>query len=235
MAGLVDWEAIEDRTRGLRSRTHWENPAEILEATERSYHIDMWAGQQFRVEVWIEKDALVGVIENTCRLYDVPFLSCRGYLSQSEMWAAGQRIEEYIRNNQKVIILHLGDHDPSGLDMSRDIRDRLLTFIGESLLDRGSEGDYFEVRRIGLTIDQVKKYNPPPNPAKQTDSRFFGYIEKYGDKSWELDALSPEVINAIISKHVAEVVEKEEWSKRELLLRMQRGYLKNLTKRARKD
>jgi hypothetical protein len=94
----------------------------------------------------IEKDALVGVIEDVCRQWDVPYFSCRGYASQSEMWGAGQRLLERIRSGRKVQVIHLGDHDPSGLDMSRDIRERLATFI--SLHLGHDPGESFEVRRM---------------------------------------------------------------------------------------
>jgi hypothetical protein len=81
--------------------------------------------------VWIEKDAAIGVIEAVSRANHVPYFSCRGYVSQSEMWAAGTRIGEYLRNGEQVRILHIGDHDPSGLDMTRDITDRLRLFISQ--------------------------------------------------------------------------------------------------------
>jgi hypothetical protein len=99
-------------------------------------------------------------------------------------------------NKQQTVILHLGDHDPSGVDMTRDIQDRL-----ELLSDRAP----IEVRRIALTMEQVRRYNPPPNPAKITDSRSASYIDKYGDKSWELDALEPRVLVALIKENVISI------------------------------
>ena len=176
LAGLIDWAAIQDRTRNLGSLAHWESPNSIINAVASQYRRDLWAGQPYRPEVWIEKDALVGVIEGVCNELDVPFFSCRGYTSQSEMWAASQRLESYLPD-QKPLILHLGDHDPSGVDMSRDIRERLELFMG------GVEFD-----RLALNMDQVQQYAPPPNPAKITDSRAVGYIAIHGDESWELDA-----------------------------------------------
>lgn len=122
LAGLVDWNAIVDRTRNVKMNQHWSSPAEILQAAANTYAIDKWEGQPLRFEVWIEKDALVGVIESTCRKLDVPFFSCRGYTSQSEMWAAAMRYRKSLQKKQGTIILHLGDHDPSGIDMTRDIQ-----------------------------------------------------------------------------------------------------------------
>ena len=116
LAGLVDWEAIVDRTRNIRALSHWSDPASIVKAAANSFAVDKWADQPKRVEVWIEKDALVGVFEPVCEELDVPLFSCRGYTSQSEVWGAAQRLEKYLMADQEVVILHIGDHDPSGLD-----------------------------------------------------------------------------------------------------------------------
>lgn len=194
-AGLIDWEAIEDRTRYLRQQTRWTSPAEILKSAVSSYHKDLWTNQACRVEVWIEKDALVGVIDEVCRRYDVPYFSCRGFVSDSEMWRAGY--ERIHKDNgqaaQWLIILHLGDHDPSGVDMSRDIRDRLTLF---------SNGGYLQVERIALTMEQVRQLNPPPNPTNLDDSRASDYVAKFGTSSWELDALNPTYLRDLVEKHI---------------------------------
>lgn len=197
MAGLIDWLAIVDRTRNLRSHSSWETPADIIESAAASYARDWWAGQDTRVEVWIEKDALVGVIEPICGRWQLPYFSCRGYTSQSEMWSAAMRFVHRSRADaQRTLLLHLGDHDPSGIDMSRDIEDRITLFMGSAYRDD------FELRRIALNMNQVRQYNPPPNPAKLTDSRCEGYIREHGSESWELDALEPTVLAALIEGEI---------------------------------
>lgn len=160
LAGMIDWDAISDRTRFLRSDSHWTSPASIIRSAAYGYNLDKWQGQEYRPEVWIEKDALVGVIQGICDRYDVPYISCRGYMSQSEMWATGQRFLSHIEYGQVPYIIHLGDHDPSGKDMTDDIWKRLELFTD------GYEGDKFYVKRIALNYDQVEQYNPPPNPTK---------------------------------------------------------------------
>jgi hypothetical protein len=100
LAGMIDWNSIEDRTRNLRSIAHWTDPAEIISAVANQFRHDKWATQPYRPEVWIEKDALVGVIEGVCQELDVPFFSCRGYTSQSEMWTAGQRLLKKIEEGR---------------------------------------------------------------------------------------------------------------------------------------
>lgn len=190
LAGLIDWYSITDRTRNLRSNGHWDNPADVIASARYSYLLDKWEGQPNYVEVWVEKDALVDIVGQACRPLDTPYFSYRGYTSQSEMWSAAQRFIHQ-RDRENRIIIHLGDHDPSGIDMTRDIQERLWLF-----------GADVEVKRVALTMNQIDTYNPPPNPAKLSDSRCGKYIEQYGDESWELDALEPQVITDLITNEV---------------------------------
>lgn len=205
LAGEIDWKAIVDRTRELRSLQHWDSPGEIVKAVANSFNVDRWKGQSVRPEVWMEKDALLGVFEGVCRGLDVAYFSCRGYTSQSEMWEAAQRIQErYELDGQNTVILHFGDHDPSGIDMSRDIEDRLRMFLaGEE--GEGSSGDVsdcLEFKRIALHMDQVKANKLPPNPAKLTDSRAKDYLMNFGRESWELDALDPKKLAELVRLNV---------------------------------
>jgi hypothetical protein len=201
LAGLVDWMAIEDRTRNVRSNPHWERPRDIIDAAVSQYRIDKWENQAHRIEVWVEKDALVGVIARICGELDLAYFSCRGYTSASELWRAGRRLRDYARNGQIPIVIHLGDHDPSGIDMTRDITERLELFAETPI----------EIHRIALNWDQIDLYQPPPNPAKLTDSRANGYIAKHGLESWELDALRPEVLAGLIRDEVFSFRNVERW------------------------
>ena len=204
LAGLIDWEAIEDRTRSLRENSHWRDPASIVAACIDSYAIDKWADQPKRPEVWIEKDALIGVIIPICEELDVAHFSCRGYVSTSEMWVAGQRIEAHRENtiqSQETIILHLGDHDPSGMHMTDDIEDRLSLFASQ----------WVEVNRLALNMDQIRHYAPPPNPAKMSDTRAPEYVARFGSDSWELDALPPDVLVDLIRTAVLDLRDEELW------------------------
>lgn len=220
LAGLIDWDTIVDRTRNLAERSHWEMPDEIVKSAADDYGIDLWQDQTHRPEVWIEKDALVGVIEATCTELDVPFFSCRGYTSQSEMWRAGRRMLYHIaKSGQKPVVIHLGDHDPSGIDMTRDIEDRLRMFVGEPV----------KVVRAALNMDQIEQYEPPPNPAKTTDSRYQTYMNEYGTDSWELDALTPQVINALVREHVNAHMIKARWKRRKKLQETRRATLTNIS------
>lgn len=208
LAGLIDWNAIEDRTRFLRGNATYDNPADMISRQVDKYKIDMWQNQRHHLEVWIEKDALLGVIEKVCRDNDVDFFACRGYVSQSELCSAGQRMNYYSRQGYDVTVIHLGDHDPSGMDMTRDNDDRLRMFAGGNA----------EVRRIALSMEQVEQYNPPPNVAKLSDARAQKYIKQYGESSWELDALEPRVMQSLLRDTINEYKDPELWALREAQL-----------------
>jgi len=217
LAGLIDWAAIEDRTRSLRGNTHWIDPGQIVSAAARGFQLDHWDGQAYRPEVWIEKEALVGVIAGICQEVDIDYFACKGYVSQSEMWGAAQRLKSYTRHNQTPIIIHLGDHDPSGIDMTRDIEDRQALFQALGCI----------VERIALNMNQVDEYNPPPNPAKLTDSRCSGYIKNYGRNSWELDALEPRILRRLIKDTVLAYRDDDIY---ENVLKQEKEYLDVLAK-----
>lgn len=196
LAGLIDWYAITDRTRFLRGHSHWDKPQDVIASARYSYLLDKWEGQPNYVEVWVEKDALVDIVGQACGPIDTPHFSCRGYTSQSEMWMAARRFIQQNKQREGCYIIHLGDHDPSGIDMTRDIQERLEMF-----------GADVEVKRVALTMNQVQTYNPPPNPAKITDSRCGKYIAEYGDESWELDALEPQMLTKLIQDEVTALLD----------------------------
>lgn len=215
LAGLVSWTAIVDRTRNVKENSHWAKPKGILDTASTAYLEDRWHDQDYRLEVWIEKDALIGVIQGLCSKWDVPAFSCRGYVSQSEMWRAGfHRLDH--NEYQEVVIIHLGDHDPSGMDMTRDIEDRLDLF---------SNWSGIQVERIALNMDQIEELGPPPNPTKMTDSRAGDYVRRYGYDSWELDALKPNYMHNIITKKIKEHIDFDKWHVTDQRIRLHRKTL----------
>lgn len=221
LAGKIDWLSIVDRTRNLRGGSHWATPGDVIESAALGYAIDKWKDQDYRVEVWIEKDALVGVLQRACPAEDVNYFSCRGYTSQSEIWMAARRIGRYIETGQRVLIVHLGDHDPSGIDMTRDITERLTMFLAIDQFGGGTGdspegyaddvGNWLTVNRVALNMDQIRRYQPPPNPAKLSDARAAGYVRKHGYDSWELDALPPNVLVQLIRDAIGHVRDASEW------------------------
>jgi hypothetical protein len=203
-AGLIDWNAIEDRGRVPFIPQDWESPAQILRAVANGYRVDRWIGQENYVEVMVEKDALSGILRPVCSQYHVRFSANKGYSSSTAMYDAGQRFYSEWCNNKGIHLIYLGDHDPSGIDMTRDIRERLQLY-GESI------GDELNVKRIALNMDQVEMWNPPPNPAKETDSRYAGYEAEFGDTSWELDAVEPRTLADLVRSEIGKLIDWDQW------------------------
>lgn len=201
LAGQIDWLAIVDRTRGVVKNHHYVKPKDAVKEAHDEYKINKWFDQPYYVEVWVEKEALAGVLMGSCSELDVPFFACRGYTSSSAGWEAGQRITLKLGEGKKIRIIHLGDHDPSGIDMTRDIKDRLSMFAGQDI----------QVIRIGLNMNQIQRYNPPPNWAKKTDSRYAAYAAEYGEESWELDSLQPPVLVDLVRRAVLHYRNEDLW------------------------
>jgi hypothetical protein len=236
-AGLVDWDAIEDRGRVPERHAQWSSLGSLVDSALHSYRLPRWKTQPKYVELWVEKQALAGVLSPIADQFHVTLMVNKGYSSSSAMYEAANRIKDatisdreaydrlipdilardlpagspelkaaYKEGGAKLAslskptyILYLGDHDPSGEDMVRDVDARLSEFGCLRL----------EVIKIALTMDQVKKYDPPPNPAKVTDPRAKAYREKFGDKSWEVDALPPDVLATILRSVFSKLIDKE--------------------------
>lgn len=190
MAGIVDWAAIEDRVR-VPKLPYWVHGVkDAIKDTIEQYRIDRMKGQERKIEIWVEKDALSNVLYRVSSKYHIRLMVNRGYSSVSAMYDA------YNRFNSGDVILYFGDHDPSGMDMIRDIKDRLLDF-----------GLDIDVRPIALTMEQIMTFNPPPNPAKITDPRAKWYINKHGKTSWELDALPPRELIRLAEEAVEDIID----------------------------
>lgn len=200
LAGLLDWSAIEDRGRVAQSASQWNSVREIAEVAARQFRLPRWAGQAHYVELWVEKQALAGVLEPMAHKHHVTLMVNKGYSSQSAMIESAQRFRRGMEQSEETVpvLLYLGDHDPSGEDMVRDIRSRLRMFGVREI----------QVEKMALTMAQVEHYKPPPNPAKVSDPRFEDYKAKYGDKSWELDALDPPTLQKIVSDRLDALVDK---------------------------
>ena len=199
LCGFVDWEIIEDRIRIPQRPSQWDSISDIVSAALSQYRKDRHYSQENYIEVWVEKDALSGILEPITKKYHLNLMVNRGYSSITAMFNASQRLQNEIDKGKECTILYLGDHDPSGLDMIRDIKDRMSTF----------QIDDLDVNQIALTQSQIKKYNPPPNPAKENDPRSKWYIEEFGYTSWELDALKPQVLTKLLESKITKLLDLE--------------------------
>lgn len=205
LAGLIDWQMIEDRGRETVIPTAWTSPAQIVRAAAQQFRVDRWRGQPCHVEVMVEKDALSGILEPVCQDMHVRFTANKGYSSSSAMYEAGKRIAKAMDHyGRKAHLFYLGDHDPSGIDMTRDIRERLGMF---------AESKKIIVHRLALNYEQVEQWQPPENPAKETDSRYKAYANEFGESSWELDAVEPRTLADLVRNGIEDLIEQDQWEK----------------------
>jgi hypothetical protein len=240
MGGMVDWDGLADRLRVPRILYHNADVPNAIEEAANNYALDRQKGQKNYIELWVEKDALSNVLQVKTDYYVVRLMVNRGYSSTTAMFDAYSRIRLQLENGKDAHILYLGDHDPSGLDMVRDIYERLLVMLGNKYTrkfynlasehedelyekyqmdDRAKDDEgffdnvraycleHFKIQHIGLTTEQVKQYDPPPNPAKLSDPRAEWYISKFGPTSWEVDALNPTILHQLIDTAIESLID----------------------------
>jgi len=276
MAGMVDWDAIEDRLRQVEVPSSWTSPHDIMKSVVNSWAMPLQQGQENYIEVWVEKDALSGVLSRVTRPYHIPIMVNRGYSSVSAIYDSYRRFARELKAGKKVIILYMGDFDPSGVDMIRDVYDRPLEMLlahavhiadgydpdsmyedlyykwygdpraitnGDDNEDYAMDGEFFDpykayildrfkVEPIALTRDQIEEHEPPPNPAKITDPRAGDFISKYGEHSWEVDALLPEVLDAILREAIESRIDMGKYEAMTELQEEHRETLKKLKAKA---
>lgn len=212
--GLIDWDAIVDRTRGPTRHPQRKGPADAIDEMLQEYRRARRDDQDVYVELWCEKDAIAGVLEPIADKYHVITSSNRGYSSQTAMRDAAHRFMWAQHKKKTLVLFYIGDHDPSGEDMVRDIESRFFMF-----------GVEVPVTKLTLTIEQVRQFKLFPNPVKMTDSRNKDYRRKFGNQCWETDALPPKFLHdtadaALKSvtnmKKMAAVIRREEKDKRKI-------------------
>ena len=209
-SGEIPFDWLADNTRWMRKPTSFVGLNASLKTWQENYRRDLWAAMPVYVEIWCEKDALAGVILEETTPYDVPLMVARGYASISFLHSAAETIEA---KQKPAYIYHLGDLDPSGVDAARDIEAKLRRYAPEAEI-------HFE--RIAVTREQVKEWDLPTRPTKQTDTR----AKKFNNReSVELDAIPSrqlrELVRSAIEKHVDQrqlkVIRAAEESEREIL------------------
>jgi hypothetical protein len=202
-AGEIDWDMMEDRSRQVVNHACWSDPSQFLTDVVQQYAEDLWHGQQFRPEVWVEKDAVIGVIEGACERWRVPYFATHGDTGQLHVREAGLRFAEQHGLGLTPVVFHLADHDPSGIKMTRDVTSRLQQYAGYPV----------KVKRVLLNIGQVRRYRLPPNFTKESDPNTGNYHSQFGtDECWELDALAPDVIARILDNEIEKLVDQKKWA-----------------------
>jgi hypothetical protein len=205
----VPINCLEDRSRrilgrgdvGFRSAEEYlKNKISSLHGSWKSFTLPMWDDQPNYILISLEKDALSRLVSRIANFYSIRTFPTRGYPSFSYV----NRMANYMRTRQsgkKIFLLYFGDFDPSGIDIERDLSERLKKYGAND----------FEVHRIALTIEQIKTYNLPPMPVKRSDARADTFLAEHGDKAVELDALDPNLLQRTVAEAIEERIDKQLW------------------------
>jgi hypothetical protein len=198
--GAIPWGWIVDGTRKIERVPTWDSPAEILRAAARGYRRDWWEQQGFRLLLCSEKSTVEGTVKPVTAQYGVGFLSLHGYSSAT---SAHDVAELSVEDDRPLILLYIGDWDPSGLHMSaRDLPGRLERYGGEA-----------HVERIALLDHDTDALPSFAADDKRKDPRHRWYVERYGRRCWELDALSPVTLRDRVDQHIRDYIDWAAWER----------------------
>jgi len=206
--GEISANIMEDRGRtSIGGDFGWDDPTEFairrlqsLKECASDYTRRMWEFQEEYIEVWVEKDALSRLVSSACSGYRVKTCVGRGYSSYTYVSDAVNRFLS--QEDKRCTVIYVGDLDPSGLDITRD--------LGRRMAEYGA--DHVTIRRIALSHEQVKQYELPPAPVKLTDARAAKFVEKHGNEVWELDALEPNVLQSTIQEEIVKHIDGDLWA-----------------------
>jgi hypothetical protein len=193
-AGVLPYDWLTDATRWQRKPRTYTGVEDALKETARLYRRSLWVNADSYVEVWLEKDALAGVVYPITSTYDVPLMVARGYASLSFLHSAAEYINEL---EVPTYIYHLGDFDPSGVNAGQKIEETLNELAPEAEI-------YFQ--RIAVTPEQIASFRLPTRPTKQSDTR----SKNFGDISVELDAIDPAQLRGIVQEAIENHLESEQ-------------------------
>lgn len=214
--GDIPWDWIVDETRELERTSTWNDPADYARCVARSYRRDFWNQQPVRVEVWSEKGTVRGILGPVLDQYAVGFRVMHGFSGSTTVHDVSQA-----GDGRQLIVLYVGDYDPSGLFMSETDLPARLSKYG---------GTHIQMVRIALTFDQVDHFEMPSFPAtdKEKDPRYKWFRENYGDRCWELDALDPNDLRECVEASIKELIEPVAWNRCEIVNKAEQESLKNI-------
>jgi hypothetical protein len=193
----IPWELIVDETRELEKVSAWDDPAAFIATVSKAYRRDFWNQQPVRVEVWSEKGTVRGVLAPTLDEYGVGFLVLQGFSGATAINNAAESDSE-----RPLIVLYVGDYDPSGMWMSeKDLPSRLERY----------GGDHVTIKRVALMRHDCVGLPSFPASDKRTDSRYRWFVRIYGPECWELDALDPNRLRAKVESAIKDHIEPVAW------------------------
>jgi hypothetical protein len=203
--GSIPHERIVDRTRRVHKLAGWDGVREAMASLAAQYRRDPWDGQATHVHVACEKQALEGVFSRVVDDYGAPLYVLRGFASEAFVFEWAVEIQRVVEDGHNVVVAYFGDHDPSGLAIEQDCRDRLLGHLSPSAAPS------FTWRRCGLLFEDLDAYDLVNVPVKHGDSRARAYVAEHGDRAAELDALPPATLRDRILEAITSEIDVGAW------------------------
>ena len=214
---IIPWEWIVDESRELERRASWDDPEQYTRCVINGYRRDYWNQQPVNVEVWSEKGTIRGVIQPVLDNYGVGFRVMHGFGSATEVYNVAQNFD-----GKDLVVLYVGDWDPSGLCMSeQDLPDRLSKY----------DGDHVVLERIALVRSQLTGLPSFPASDKKNDPRYKWFTRHYGARCWELDALDPNKLRDCVEENILANIEDEAWERCKVVERAERDSLRTVMKK----
>jgi len=212
--GHIPWAWIVDETRELERVSTWANPAAYARAVARSYRRDFWDQQPVRVMVVSEKGTVRGLLRPVLDHFAVGFQVMHGFSSATIVYDISRDDD-----GRPLIILYVGDFDPSGMYMSeKDLPNRFSKY----------DGNHVTTRRIALTRKQVKGLPSFPAADKRKDPRYKWFRSNYGDRCWELDAMDPNDLRVCVERAIVALIEPVAWQRCEIINQAERESLQTI-------
>jgi hypothetical protein len=201
--GDIPWSWVVDETRELERISTWSDTAEYARAVATSYRRDFWDQQPLRVEVWSEKGTIRGVLKPVLDRYAVGFRVMHGFASATSVNDVAED-----GDGRDLMVLYIGDFDPSGMFMSeRDAPKRLAEY----------GGDHVHLKRIALVPHQTVDLPDFPASDKRRDPRYSWFVERYGTRCWEIDAMDPRDLRTCTEFAIQELIEPSAWARCEVV------------------
>jgi hypothetical protein len=218
LSDRVPYAWITDATRQGFFVNTYHSASDFLFRVAGLYRAPLWKEAMVYVEVWCESRSIAGVIEGDCEELAVSLYPAGGFSSMTLAWEAAQYIaNEVAGTDKRIVILYIGDYDPAGVLIDRDIEAKLRKHLAEAgVFD-------IDFRRIAINEDQIRQYDLPTKPRKMTDRRALHIstsVEAEAMPAAILRRLLREEIEALLPPRALAVAKAAEESEREYLLNM---------------
>jgi len=212
--GDIPWDWIVDEARELEQCSSWSDPAAFVRTVSQAYRRDFWKHQPKRVEIWSEKSTVSGVLAPILNKYGVGFRNVHGFSGATPVHEVAEDFD-----GRMLIILYVGDYDPSGMYMSEvDLPKRFAKYDGGHIL----------LKRIALRPRHLGALPWFPASDKKKDPRYRWFVDNYGERCWELDALDPNDLRALVEKAIRAEIEPEAWNRCAVVEKAERESLRHV-------